>query len=225
MTVPQPAPDHRAADSTAGHDPWAAPPLTPAEEGPTPRPWGREIRDGLLALAVAAAPTALAVGLLWLWLAPRVPLVSDGQAVLLANSEGQQAIGADGTFLLLGLGAGALAGVAVFLLRRAGGLGTVLGLAAGALLGSWLAWRLGVWLGPTDDVAAHAREAGEGEIFDGPLDLGARGVLLGLPFAAVAAHLICVALFGPREPRPVPPAALPWGQAPAANEPGGPPPA
>jgi hypothetical protein len=164
----------------------------------------REIREALLVAGPVAVLSAPVLGLLWLWLAPRVPLVARGDAVLLANSEGQQAIGADGVFLLLGLAAGAIAGAVVFALRRRGGVAVVLGLFAGSLLGAVLAWRLGVWLGPTQDVAGHAREAGEGIVFDAPLELAAKGALLGLPFAALAVHLLCVALWGPRDPAPRP---------------------
>ncbi|ONK15051.1 ABC transporter permease [Streptomyces sp. MP131-18] len=235
MTVPQPAPDHRpAADNAAehtaggeGHDPWAARAAAPvpgrAAAGTAPD-WGREIRDGLLVALPVAVVGGLVLGLLWLWRAPRVPLVSDGQAVLLANSEGQAAMGADATFLLFGLALGVPVGIAVFVARRRGGVGTAIGLAAGALAGSWLAWRLGVWLGPAQDVAGHAREVGAGVEFDAPLNIGARGVLLGLPFAAVGVHLLCMAAWGPREPQQQP-AELPhWrehGAPPPDHAPGG----
>ncbi|UCM87356.1 ABC transporter permease [Streptomyces marincola] len=181
--------------------------------------WGREIRTALLVALPLTLATGLVLGLVWLWRAPRVPLVSDGRAVLLANSEGQAAIGADGTFLLAGLLIGLPAGVVVFLLRRDGGVGVPLGVAAGALAGAWLAWRTGVWLGPGQDVAARAREAGVGVEFDAPLDLGARGVLLGLPFAAVGVHLLCQAVWGPRDPQS-PPAQPPhWPAGPAPHGP------
>ncbi|MGK5530338.1 ABC transporter permease [Streptomyces sp. URMC 129] len=202
MTVPQPTPDHRAASGTAAETPDGG--QDPG--GPVTRRagWGREIREVLVVALPVAALTGLVLGLLWLWRAPRVPLVSDGESVLLANSEGQQAIGADGTFLLLGLAIGAVTGVVVFLLRRAGGVAVVLGLLAGALLGSVLAWRLGVWLGPTGDITARARSVGADVVFDGPLKIRAFGVLLGLPFAAVAAHMFCVSVWGPRDPELLP---------------------
>ncbi|WP_326599524.1 ABC transporter permease [Streptomyces sp. NBC_01803] len=215
MTVPQPTPDHRTDHRTdsvsgAGTTGGGADPGAPA-----PRvAWGREIREAVLVALPVAVLTGLPLGLLWLWRAPRVPLVSDGEAVLLANAEGQQAIGADGTFLLLGLAIGAVTGIVVFALRRGGGVAVVLGLVLGALLGSVLAWRLGVWLGPTDDLAGHARSAGKDVVFDGPLEIGARGVLLGLPFAAVATHMFCLSVWGPRDPRPLP-AELPhWREPP-----------
>lgn len=144
------------------------------------------------------------LGLLWVWLAPRVPLLSDGQAVYLQRPEGEEAIGSDGTFVLLGLALGALAGVAVFLFRRSGGVAVVVGTALGGLVGALIAWRVGVWLGPTNDLAAHARAVGKGTVFDGPLELKAKGALLAYPFGALLAHLACTAAFGERDAEPAP---------------------
>ncbi|NVK78159.1 DUF2567 domain-containing protein [Streptomyces morookaense] len=162
-----------------------------------------EVRQSAVILA-AVTVSGLLLGLLWLWLAPRVPLISDGKAVYLRNSEGEQAIGADGVFAFLGLGFGAVGAALVFWFRRSGGIAVVLGLAVGSLLASLIGWRLGVWLGPTSDVAAHARAVGKGVVFDGPLKLGAKGTLLAWPLAAMAVHLGLTALFGPRDPEPVP---------------------
>lgn len=174
------------------HDPWAPPPAPAAE-----RERRRYVRHGVLVMLPVAALTGLLLALLWVWRAPRVPLISNGETVFLANSEGQEAVGIDGTFLLLGLALGAAAGVAVFLWRRDGGIPLVLGLAVGSLLGSLLAWRLGVLLGPGRDIAARAREVGAGTVFDAPLELNAKPALLALPFAALAVHLVCTALWGP----------------------------
>lgn len=144
----------------------------------------------------------VALGLLWLWLAPRVPLVSDDTAVFLSDSEGEEAIGADGTFILLALAFGAVSAGLVFWFHRKGGIALVVALAVGGVLGSVLAWQLGTWLGPTDDVVAHAREAGKGVIFDAPLELHAKGALLAWSLAAMAVHLGLTGMFGPRDPEP-----------------------
>lgn len=144
----------------------------------------------------------VALGLLWLWLAPRVPLISDNTAVFLSDSEGEEAIGADGTFALLALAFGAVSAGLAFLFHRRGGVALVVGLAVGGVLGSVLAWQLGTRLGPTDDVVAHAREVGKGVIFDAPLELHAKGALLAWSLAAMAVHLGLTAMFGPRDPEP-----------------------
>ncbi len=153
-------------------------------------------------VTVLLAVAGVGLGLLWLWLAPRVPLISDSQAVFLNDSEGEEAIGGDGTFVLLGLAFGAVAAALVFCFQRRGGIASVVGLALGGLLGSLVAWRLGVWLGPSQDVVAHARAVGKGVVFDAPLALHAKGALLAWPLAAMAVHLALTAGFGPRDPEP-----------------------
>lgn len=164
-------------------------------------------------VAVGVAVSGVLLGLLWLWLAPRVPLVSNTEGVYLQDIEGEQAIGADGTFLLCGLALGAISGAVVFLLRKKGGIPVVVGLAAGGLLASVVAWRFGIWLGPSSDVVARAKEAGVGKAFDAPLKLNAKGALLAWPVAALAVHLAVTALFGPRDPELIPGVPYPaYGQ-------------
>ncbi|GGL84734.1 hypothetical protein GCM10010129_30600 [Streptomyces fumigatiscleroticus] len=164
-----------------------------------------EVRQAAV-ITVAVALCGVLLGLLWWWLAPNVPLVGDvaGQdwVVYLKDSEGEQAAGVDGTFTLLALAFGALTAVVVFLFRRRGGVPLVVALTAGGLLASLLAWRLGMWLGPTKDVLAHAKEVGKGVTFSAPLELGAKGALLAWPVAALLVHLGLTALFGPRDPDP-----------------------
>ncbi|WP_256964284.1 DUF2567 domain-containing protein, partial [Streptomyces griseiscabiei] len=168
---------------------------------------GPGLRTELIEAAVVTVVMALLggvlLGLLWWWLAPHVPLVSDGSAVYFKDTEGEQAVGVDGTFTLLALGAGAVSGLVVFLLRRRGGVPLVVALLVGGLLGAVLAWRLGVWLGPGTDVAARAKEVGQGVTFSAPLKLAAKGALLAWPLAGLLVHLGLTALFGPRDPEPM----------------------
>ncbi|MFJ4339677.1 DUF2567 domain-containing protein [Streptomyces sp. NPDC088915] len=184
------------------HDP-AWPPPPPPTSGPDGDPiTAAEVIQGVLVTVVSAVAGAL-LGVLWLNLAPRVLLVSDGKGVYLQNSEGESAIGADGTFVLLALAFGAVAGVVVFLLRRRGGIPLVLGLAAGGVLGSLLAWGLGTHFGPTSDVVAHAKAVGPRVAFEAPLELNlGAAALLAWPLAAMIAHLSLTAAFGPRDPDP-----------------------
>lgn len=206
------------------HDGRVTAPLTPPHQPPpNDKPWqkgrsgatpwtgpveerGPGLRAELGQAAIVAVLITLAgvlLGLLWVWLAPRVPLISDGKSVFLKDSEGEQAIGADGTFALLALGFGLVSALAVFFFRRSGGVLPVLALAVGALLGSVVAWRLGIRLGPTENVVSAAKHAGRGVAFDAPLRLAAKGALLAWPVAAMVAHLGVTALFGPRDPEPV----------------------
>ncbi|MFI1966627.1 hypothetical protein ACH429_21370 [Streptomyces pathocidini] len=183
-----PAPGAPVGSEDAGGDDDGGPGLTRADFR----------RGALIALGLTAAGVLL--GLLWLWLAPRVPLISDGKAVYFKDSEGEEAIAADGTFVLIAAGFGLLTALAVFLLFRRGGIAVVVGTVVGALLGSIVAWRLGVWLGPTSDVPAHARAVGAGKVFEAPLQLRAKGALMIWPLMAAAAHLALTAFFGPRDP-------------------------
>jgi hypothetical protein len=166
---------------------------------------GAEVRPGVLT-ALGSALLGLVVGLLWLWLAPRVPLYADTKAVYLKDPEGEQRAAADGAFVLLGIAAGAATALVAFLLtrRRGGGVAVALGLAVGGVLGSVAAWQLGVALGPTEDILAHARQLGKGTVFDAPLQLGAKGALLAWPMAAMVLLLALTAVFGKREDRPLP---------------------
>ncbi len=205
MTAPLTPPPHDQPPAQGG---WGDPPSGPPAGEPgdgsgqgTGPGLAAELREAAV-ITVAVAAAGLLLGTLWLWLAPRVPLVSDADAVYLKDTEGEQAIGIDGTFTLLAVGFGVLSALVVFLLRRRGGVPQVVALALGGLLGALLAWRLGVWLGPSEDVVAHAKEVGKGVTFDAPLKLEARGVLLAWPVAALLAHLCLTALFGPRDPDP-----------------------
>ncbi|MEV2214403.1 AAA family ATPase [Streptomyces sp. NPDC050997] len=183
-----------------------------------------EVREAAV-ITVAVALAGALLGVLWWWLAPHVPLTGDvvdkSWVVYLKDSEGEQAVGVDGTFTLLGLAFGAVSALAVFLLRRRGGVPLVVALGLGGLLGSLLAWRLGVWLGPAQDVIAHAKSAGKGVTFSAPLKLGAKGALLAWPLTALVVHLGLTALFGPRDPEP----QGPYEQGPVPKDPYGAPPA
>ncbi|MER5514822.1 AAA family ATPase [Streptomyces sp. NPDC002763] len=220
MTAPltPPPPPH----DQSSHQAWQAPP--PA--GTVEAQYGQYGQDGpgmktelrqAAVIVLAVAVSGLLLGLLWWWLAPHVPLVGDestkGWVVYLKDTEGEQAVGVDGTFTLLALAFGAVSAVVVFLWRRAAGVPLVVALGIGGVLGSLLAWRLGVWLGPEQDVIAHAKAVGKGVTFSAPLKLGAKGALLAWSLSALLVHLGLTALFGPRDPEP------PYGDGPYAAPP------
>jgi hypothetical protein len=166
-----------------------------------------ELREAAVTTVAVTLAGAL-LGVLWWWLAPHVPLVGDvsggSWVVYLKDTEGEQAVGVDGTFTLLALAFGTVSAGVAFLARRRGGVPLVVALAVGGLLGSLLAWRLGVWLGPEQDVVAHAKEVGKGVTFSAPFRLGAKGALLAWSLSALAVHLGLTAMFGPRDPEPYP---------------------
>ncbi|MFM9705049.1 hypothetical protein [Streptomyces galilaeus] len=209
MTAPltPPPPPHEPSP----HDAWPSPGAHPGtsaaphdaghgQDGPGMR---TELREAAV-ITVLVAVTGVVLGLLWVWLAPRVPLVGeltdDSWVVYLKDTEGEQAVGVDGTFALLAVAFGAVSAAAVFAWRRRGGVPLVVGLALGGLLGSLLAWRIGLSLGPGQDVIAQAKAAGKGVTFSAPLKLSAKGALLAWSLAALLVHLGLTALFGPRDP-------------------------
>ncbi|MFE7777434.1 DUF2567 domain-containing protein [Streptomyces sp. NPDC057445] len=192
LTPPHQPPPHGA--------PWNLPYPVHPEDGEG-QDMKRELRQAAIVLP-AVALAGIALGLMWLWLAPRVGLIATDKAVFVAETEGESAAGADGTFVLLALGFGALSAALVFLFHRRGGIALVAALALGGLLASFLGWGIGYWFGPEHDVVAHAREVGQGVTFDAPLQLRARAALLAWPVAAMVVHLALTALFGPRDPEP-----------------------
>ncbi|MEU9114431.1 ABC transporter permease [Streptomyces sp. NPDC048483] len=203
MTAPLTPRDNQPPDEPQNHahNPWAAPGTyagATADDGPG---LAHELREGAV-IALLVAVCGLLLGVLWNWLAPHTLLISDTRNVYLKNTEGEEAVGADGTFLLLSLAFGMLTAAGVFLFRRRGGIPLVVALVVGGLLGAVLGWLTGMWLGPTADVAAHARQVGPGVTFDGPLSLGAKPALLAWPIGAMLAQLALTGLFGPRDPEP-----------------------
>ncbi|MFC9326911.1 hypothetical protein [Kitasatospora sp. NPDC057015] len=200
-----PAPQGPAGQAPpAAPYPYGAPLVLESAKAPR-RPLLPELRIGALTVAVCLL-LGFAMAGLWVWLAPQVPLLVKGNRILYADPEGEQRAGADAVFALIGLGAGVLTALGAFLLtrRRGGGIAVAIGLTVGGLLGSLLAWRLGIRLGPTTDVIAHARQVGDGHQFTDALRLGAKGALLVWPMTAMVLLLALSAAFGKREQDPPP---------------------
>ncbi|MFJ5231703.1 hypothetical protein ACIQBJ_17635 [Kitasatospora sp. NPDC088391] len=215
MTVP-----NTPAGSTPGPDPFAAPPHPSQQPPHAERPQlGPELRIGAV-ITVVGAVLGGVLGLLWLWLAPRIGYQVSGNRILYRDPEGEELIGAVGVFSTLGLAFGLATALAAFLWTRSrgGGIAVAVGLALGGLLGSLGAWQLGVRLGPTSDLRAHALAVGDGGRFDGPLELSAHGALLVWPMTAMIALLALSATFGKREPDRPPYWAMP-PQAPQVPQP------
>ncbi|WP_157556274.1 hypothetical protein [Herbidospora yilanensis] len=125
----------------------------------------------VLLLAVLGVPA----GFLWSFLAPRTRYVLYGGAWRVADPNTQALIAADGYFALITATIGLVAGLIAY--RRAGddGLPIVLGLAAGGLAGSFVAYLIGSSMG--GEVVRAATSAGEFATRD-LLGLTAKGVLV-----------------------------------------------
>ncbi|MFG2904540.1 hypothetical protein ACGF13_05680 [Kitasatospora sp. NPDC048286] len=224
-TPPDPAPADAQAEPDAAPDPFAPPAHGATAFGEGTTPLGKrllpEVRVGA-GVVVACLVAALVVAGLWVWLAPKVPLLVDGDRILYADPEGEQRAGADAVFVLIALGAGILTALGAFLVtrRRGGGIAVAVGLTVGGLLGSIGAWRIGRWLGPSGDLIGQARRVGDGGHFDASIDLGALGALLVWPMTAMVVLLLLSAAFGKREEDP-PPYWAPVAQAPLGVPPTG----
>jgi hypothetical protein len=172
-----------------------------ADEPDEPRePWTAlalsEVRTGLV-VVLASALLGVVIGLLWCWIAPRVPLYADATSVYLKDPEGEQQAAADGWFAVLGAIAGAVVAAAAFwrTRRREGGLGVAAGLALGGLLGSWIAWQVGSALGPGKNLVADAKKVPLGHVFYAPIDLHARAALVVWPAFALIVLIAAMSTF------------------------------
>lgn len=130
---------------------------SPVDSGPVPAstllspPWQRpqvkvkaDLLPAVLVLAVVGV-LGIPLGLLWSRLAPpeRV-LVQEGNQAVPLLLESWHRFDDLAIFGMLGLAAGVCTGVAVWLLRERRGPVILLGATLGAVLGAWLAFRLGV---------------------------------------------------------------------------------
>lgn len=132
------------------------------------------------------------VGLVWWLVTPLAALEKRGAGVFSVGGSAETSIAADGWFAVCALTAGAVAAVLTATLLREDRLGALAGLVVGGLLGSVVAWRFGVLLGPgpVEESVAALRD---GARFEGPLDLSALGVLLAWSTTAVIAFFAAVA--------------------------------
>jgi len=144
-------------------------------------------------LVLSCLLAGAAVGLLWSQLAPRTQVVVGTGGASPVGYDTGQFVAADGLFLMLTAGAGLLLGaVAWFALPGRRGPLTLVALAVGGVLAALVAWQVGHLVGRSS--YENLLAAGEvGSTGGRPVDLRARGVLVGWPFAAVAAYLVAVA--------------------------------
>jgi DivIVA domain-containing protein len=157
-----------------------------------------ELRTAVLS-GLGVALVGLPVGLVWWLIAPlRQWQVSQGGAFPVAP-ESEAAIAADGWFAVCSGTAGLVCALLVFARTRHARVGALAGLVGGGLVASVIAWRLGVWLGPASVSDTLRSGLGNGAVFDGPLQLSAKGVLLVGPMASSIAYF---ALTAGLEPAP-----------------------
>ena len=200
--------------------PSSAAPAAGGAAGPWPparRPWSpwAEVRADLRAAALTVSGLGLAglpLGLLWWGLAPRAEfrITAEGP-VPVGRPSAELLVAGDAVFALVLAGAGLLAGVAMWLLRRRRGVAAVVALALGMLAGAAVAWQLGQLLGPGP---TEADLADVGARVTTGLTLGSLPALAVAPFAAVLGYLLPVLHAGSDDlgrPDPAVPASLDGG--------------
>jgi hypothetical protein len=122
-------------------------------------------------MALIAGVLAVDMALLWLLVAPRVPIVKVEQGFLYGVSQPEQAVAADGWFAFLGVVAGVLVAIVAWLvLRHDRGVAVLVALVLGSLVGAWLGWWLGIRLEMADFQALVASAPLDSRL-DAPLSL------------------------------------------------------
>ncbi|NHC45521.1 hypothetical protein [Motilibacter aurantiacus] len=156
--------------------------------------WAAGLRAAAVVTAGSVAVGSLA-GAAWQWAAPRVEgtVTSDG----IAPDPSQALFGAEAWFGCVALVAGVLCALLAFVRLGRTGAYALLGLVAGGLLGSVVAWQAGARLGPS---ALAADGLPVGSRVTVALDLHAHGMLLCWPIAATVVYFALTAGFGVDEP-------------------------
>lgn len=148
----------------------ATSPGAPASPPPTPVRTSVARLPAWVAMVAGLVLAAVVVALAWWVLVPRVPVAEVDGVVASAGPGDDVLAGADATFALLCLVAGALLGVAVLVLGRDRVLGAASWAVVGGFAAALAAWQLGRLLGPPS--LAQQRAAGI-EQLQAPLDLSA----------------------------------------------------
>jgi hypothetical protein len=169
----------------------------PRDPEPRERPAGLPFRAAFglrdlgpaAVVALAAALVGVPMGAIWAALGPHASVVVTGEGAVIADHRQEAFIGADATFAGIAVVGGLVLGIAVYLWRRRRGPWMAIGVAVGALAGSYLAAKVGHQIGLSAYQRMLAREPG-GPPFDRPVTLAARGALFLQPLVAVIVYVL-----------------------------------
>jgi hypothetical protein len=182
--------------------------------------WRSELAGGWPVAAVFAL-SGIGVGLLWVALAPEVPLEVRDDGIYLASPQPWEPFATQAVFGLLGLVAGLVAGVWAWLRGRRTPFGTLAGLLVGGAGCALLAWQLGAWLGPPP-LAEVVDSVQPGDVVYAPLGIDAWAVLLAPAVGAVLAYLVLDLLLEERPASSPAPTPAPEGGPAVTSAPPGP---
>jgi hypothetical protein len=102
-------------------------------------------------VAVVVALTGLPLGWLWAELSPRVAAIRTENGLAYADPAPEQAVAADGWFMILGGVAGVIVAVLAWVLvRRHRGVGVLIALTIGSLGAAYIAWLVGSAIGQAE---------------------------------------------------------------------------
>jgi hypothetical protein len=149
-------------------------------------------------LALIALVLGLVVGVVWVWVAPDVLLRAGTDGAYLDELEGGRVFARNGWFAVLAGAAGVIVALLGWVRHRHTPVPLVIGLAISGLLGSIVAWRLGVAVGP-ESLAVQQETLGGDQPLQAPLRIDAPGVLLAWSVLSIATVFV-LALFQ-RHPR------------------------
>ncbi len=175
-----------------------------AARGTPEHRWRQDVPRSL-AVLVGCVLLGAPAGLLWSWVAPRLTVTFGPDGPGAADLESTKAfIGADASFVLVGLAFGAGCGALAWFFARRSGPWTVVALTVGGLLAATVAARVGVIPG-SQEVIEALRQGGQGrraldlylggpfpdQLKDGALPhLRATWAVLAWPVGALLAFLV-----------------------------------
>ncbi len=182
-------------------------------------------------VAVVVALTGLPLGWLWAELSPRVPAIRTENGLAYAEAAPEQAVAADGWFVILGGAMGLLVAVLAWVLvRRHRGVGILIAVTIGSLAAAYIAWLVGRAIGQAE--FEQFAGAAVGSAVQAPLRLRVTGLdddawwrplLTGVaaaqPLMAAVAYTTLAAFSARPGLRPEPEAATPVTAYPVASYP------
>lgn len=149
-------------------------------------------RGDVVAAAIVAATIALAgvpLGLLWTLVGPHVDLAMYSYGADLADYHTEAFIAGDMMFGIIGLAAGAVSAVVVWVMSQWRGPTVLAGLAIGCLGGALATWQVGIRIGE-GDYQRLLSDAEVGQHFSMPMDLRSTGLLFLQAIVAVIVYVV-----------------------------------
>ena len=191
---PPPAPQPPAPQPPVASSPpvWPAHARSPRRARVFPR------ADVLGTVSVLSLVALLGLPMAWLWsrlAPPQVSVVQADGTLAALPQESQHRFDDLALFVLLGVAAGVLSAVAVWLLRQRRGPLSLLGLVAGSLVAAWLAMRTGMSF-VDGRYAAAVRAAGPDAVVSAAPRLESVWALVAQPLAAALTYGVAAATNG-----------------------------